>query len=96
MLCPNAVSYTHLDVYKRQDIKDTKSLFLLAHSRGEVKYAKPWDFSDDFISFDEKSFPEVELIDVTTRALLNIGFTGFTVNINTSRAALAFRLSFCR
>lgn len=28
---------------------------------------------------------EVELIDVTTRALLNIGFTGFTVNINDRR-----------
>ena len=28
---------------------------------------------------------EVELIDVTTRALLSIGFTGFTVNINDRR-----------
>lgn len=28
---------------------------------------------------------EVELIDVTTRALLNIGFTGFTVNVNDRR-----------
>ena len=28
---------------------------------------------------------EVELIDVTARALLNIGFTGFTVNINDRR-----------
>lgn len=46
-----------VSVLKSADIKDTKSLFLLAHSRGEVKYAKPWDFSDDFISFDEKSFP---------------------------------------
>ena len=33
------------------------------------------------------SFPnaEVELIDVTARALLKIGFTGFTVNINDRR-----------
>mgnify|MGYP000071504679 CR=1 FL=1 len=31
---------------------------------------------------DSSPNAEVELIDVTTRALLNIGFTGFTVNIN--------------
>ena len=34
---------------------------------------------------DESPNAEVELIDVTTRALLNIGFTGFTVNINDRR-----------
>ena len=34
---------------------------------------------------DSSPNAEVELIDVTTRALLNIGFTGFTVNINDRR-----------
>ena len=34
---------------------------------------------------DESPNAEVELIDVTTRALLGIGFTGFTVNINDRR-----------
>ena len=34
---------------------------------------------------DESPNAEVELIDVTTRALLSIGFTGFTVNINDRR-----------
>ena len=34
---------------------------------------------------DSSPNAEVELIDVTTRALLNIGFTGFTVNINYRR-----------
>ena len=34
---------------------------------------------------DESPNAEVELIDVTTRALLGIGFNGFTVNINDRR-----------
>ena len=34
---------------------------------------------------DESPNAEVELIDVTTRALLGIGFDGFTVNINARR-----------
>ena len=34
---------------------------------------------------DESPNAEIELIDVTTRALLKIGFTGFTVNINDRR-----------
>lgn len=34
---------------------------------------------------DESPNAEIELIDVTARALLNIGFTGFTVNINDRR-----------
>ncbi len=34
---------------------------------------------------DESTNAEIELIDVTTRALLNIGFTDFTVNINDRR-----------
>jgi histidyl-tRNA synthetase len=34
---------------------------------------------------DESPNAEVELIDVTTRALLKIGFSGFTVNINDRR-----------
>ena len=34
---------------------------------------------------DESPNAEVELIDVTARALLSIGFTGFTVNINDRR-----------
>ena len=34
---------------------------------------------------DESPNAEVELIDVTARALLGIGFTGFTVNINDRR-----------
>lgn len=34
---------------------------------------------------DSSPNAEVELIDVTARALLNIGFTGFTVNINDRR-----------
>ena len=34
---------------------------------------------------DSSPNAEVELIDVTTRALLNISFTGFTVNINDRR-----------
>jgi histidyl-tRNA synthetase len=34
---------------------------------------------------DESPNAELELIDVTTRALLKIGFTGFTVNINDRR-----------
>lgn len=46
-----------VSVLKSAAIKDTKPLFLFVHSRGDVKYAEPWDFSRDFISFDEKSFP---------------------------------------
>ena len=34
---------------------------------------------------DSSPNAEVELIDVTARALLRIGFTGFTVNINDRR-----------
>lgn len=46
-----------VSVLKSAGIKDTKPLFLLVHSKGDVKYAEAWDFSNDFISFDEKSFP---------------------------------------
>ena len=34
---------------------------------------------------DDSAQAEIELIDVTTRALMNIGFKGFTVNINDRR-----------
>ena len=44
-----------------------------------------YDLTLPLSRFDESPNAEVELIDVTARALLGIGFTGFTVNINDRR-----------
>ena len=70
------------DMGLRYDLTLPLSRYYAANRKGRLREFVQCDID---ILGDSSPNAEVELIDVTARALLKIGFTGFTVNINDRR-----------